>query len=34
MVTEGTAGPWSKSWIVGGEGGNGWSLFDEFDSWW
>ena len=34
MVTEGTAGPWSMSLIVGGEGGNGWSLVDEFDSWW
>ena len=34
MVTEGTAGPWSMSWIVGGEGGNGWSLVDELDSSW
>ena len=33
-MTEGTAGPWSMSWIVGGEGGNDWSLVDEFDSWW
>ena len=33
MVTEGTAGPWSMSWTVGGEGGNGWSLVDELDSW-
>ena len=33
-MTEGTVGPWSTSWTVGGEGGNGWSLFDELDSWW
>ena len=26
------AGPWSISWTVGGAGGNGWSLVDEFDS--
>ena len=32
-MTEGTAGPWSMSWTVDGEGGNGWSLVDELDSW-
>ena len=31
MVTEGTAGPWSMSSTVGGEGGTGWSLVDELD---
>ena len=34
MVTEGKAGPWSMRSTVGGEGGNGLSLVDEFDSWW
>ena len=29
---EGTAGPWSMSWTVDGDGGNGWSLVDELDS--
>ena len=29
-----TAGPWSMSWTVGGEGGNGWSLVDELESSW
>ena len=32
MVTEGTAGPWSRSWKVAGDGGNGRSLVDELDS--
>ena len=32
MVTEGTAAPWSRSWKLGGDGGNGWSLVDELDS--
>ena len=32
MVTEGTAGPWSMSWTVYGDGRNGWSMFDELDS--
>ena len=32
MVKEVTAGPWSISWTVGGDGGNGWSLVDELDS--
>ena len=34
MVTEGTAGPWWKSWTVDGDGGNGCSLVEELDSWW
>ena len=34
MVTEVTAGPWSMSWTVDGEGVNGLSLVDELDSWW
>ena len=34
MVKEVTAGPWSMSWTVDGEGGNDWSLVDELDSWW
>ena len=29
---EGTAGPWSMSWTVDGDGGNGWSLVDELGS--
>ena len=33
-MTEGTTGPWSMSWTAGGEGGNGWSMVDEFDRWW
>ena len=32
MMKEGTAGPWSTSWTVDGEGGDGWSLVDELDS--
>ena len=32
MVTERTAGPWSMSGTVGGEGGNGCSLVDDLDS--
>ena len=32
MVTEGMADPWSKSWTVDGDGGNGWTLVDELDS--
>ena len=32
MVKEGTADPWSMSWTVDGDGGNGWSLVDELDS--
>ena len=33
-MTEGTAGPCSMSWtVVDGDGGNGWSLVDELDSW-
>ena len=32
MVKEVTAGPWSMSWKVAGDGGNGWSLVDELDS--
>ena len=31
-MTEGTAGPWSMSWRVGGEVGNGWSLVEGLDS--
>ena len=31
-MTEGTAGPWWKSWTVDGEGGNGWSMVNELDS--
>ena len=31
MMKEGTAGPWSMSWTVDGEGGDGWSLVDELD---
>ena len=34
MVKDVTAGPWSMSWIVDGEGGNSWSLIDELDRWW
>ena len=33
-MTEGTAGLWSMSWTVGGEGGKSWSLVDELDSCW
>ena len=32
MVKKGTAGPWSMSWTVAGDGENGWSLVDELDS--
>ena len=31
-MMEGTAGPWSMSCTVDGDGGNGWSLVDELDS--
>ena len=31
-MTERTAGPWSMSWTVDGDGENGWSLVDELDS--
>ena len=31
-MKEETAGPWSMSSTVGGEGGNGWSSVDELDS--
>ena len=31
-MMEGTAGPWSMSWTVDGDGGNGWSLVNELDS--
>ena len=31
MVKEVTAGPWSMSWTVDADGGNGWSLVDELD---
>ena len=31
-MKEVTAGPWSMSWTVGCDGGNGWSLVDELDS--
>ena len=34
MVKEVTAGPWSMSWTVGGEGGNSWSLVDQLESSW
>ena len=34
MVKKVTAGPWSMSWTVGGEGGNGWSFVDELESSW
>ena len=32
VVKEVTAGLWSMSWTVAGDGGNGWSLVDELDS--
>ena len=32
MVTKGTAGPWSMSRTVDGDGSNGWSLVNELDS--
>ena len=32
MVTERTAGPWSMSGTVGGERGNGCSLYDLLDN--
>ena len=32
MVKDVTAGPWSMSWTVDGDGGNGWSLVEELDS--
>ena len=31
-MKEVTAGPWSMSWTVDGDGGNGWTLVDELDS--
>ena len=31
-MKEVTAGPWSVSWKVAGDEGNGWSLIDELDS--
>ena len=31
-MKEGTAGPWSVSWTVDGDGGNGWSLVADLDS--
>ena len=31
-MTELTAGLWSMSWTVAGDGGNGWSLVDELDN--
>ena len=34
MVTEGTAGPWSMSWTVDGDGGNGCSLVEELETSW
>ena len=33
-MKEVTTVPLSMSSTVGGEGANGWSLVDEFDSWW
>ena len=33
-MKERTAGPWSMSLTVGGEGGNGWSLVDDLNSRW